>query len=287
MKRKRLKTVLCIAASDPSCGAGVQADIKTAAALGCYALGALSALTIQNTAGVFRVAALAPDLIRGQLNALAEDIEIDAVKIGALASDGAVRAIADFLRENKLKNVVADPVIAATGGFIFLSGGALRTYKKILLPLTDLITPNIPEAELLSGIRINCAKDIEDAAGRIAGLGAGGVLIKGGHSRGRIAADCLYLRDKRTTLWLGAKRIATPNSHGTGCALSTAIASRLALAANGAKGPRRGGVAGGEMIRAVKAAKEYVRGALAGSRGYELGAGRGPLNHFHDHTCRI
>ncbi|HAH32869.1 MAG TPA: bifunctional hydroxymethylpyrimidine kinase/phosphomethylpyrimidine kinase [Elusimicrobia bacterium] len=273
MKRKRLKTVLCIAASDPSCGAGIQADIKTASALGCYALSALSALTIQNTTGVFELAALPPCFISGQLKALAEDITIDAVKIGAIASEGAVLAIADFLRKKIFKNIVADPVIAASDGFVFLRRKALLTYKKKLLPLTDIITPNIPEAELLSGIKISRAKDMEEAAVRIADLGVGSVLVKGGHSRGKTATDCLYLPDTKRMIWFGAPRINTPNSHGTGCALSTAIASCLASGADTGEG----------MIKAVKSAKEFLNSALAGSRNYKLGAGRGPLNHFYNY----
>lgn len=253
-------TALTIAGSDSSGGAGIQADIKTMITNGVYAMSAITALTAQNTTGVRAVMEVSPEFLSDQLDAVFEDIYPDAVKIGMVSSKKLIGVIGEKLRFYHAKNVVADPVMVASSGSSLMENNGADAFIKELFPLTSLITPNIPEAEVLSGCVIKNKQDMETAAEKLSALGAKAVLLKGGHSICD-ADDLLYMEGQKT--WIRGKRINNPNTHGTGCTLSSAIASNLAK--------------GMEMEGAVRSAKEYISKALAA--GLDLGKGSGPLNH--------
>lgn len=252
--------VLTIAGSDSSGGAGIQADIKTMLASGVYAMSAVTALTAQNTTGVRGIMEVTPEFLAQQMDAVFEDIYPDAVKIGMVSSAKLIRVIGDRLCFYKAGNIVLDPVMVASSGSALMKSNAEEALVRELLPLAALVTPNIPEAEVLSGISIKNNKDMRLAAEKIAALGAKAVLLKGGHSISD-ADDLLLEKDKIT--WLHGRRIDNLNTHGTGCTLSSAIASNLAK--------------GLCMAAAVKEAKEYISGAL--EAGLDLGKGSGPLHH--------
>lgn len=258
------KKVLSIAGSDCSGGAGIQADIKTIMAHGSYAMTAITVLTAQNTTGVYGIAEVASEFVEQQLDCIFSDIFPDAVKIGMVYSAEIIGSIARKLTQHQARNVVLDPVMVATSGGKLLSDDSMQALKTELMPLADLITPNIPEAQCLCGFDIRSKAEMVSAAKKIATTYAGNILIKGGHLV-ESADDFLLLQtgDQRAEIWLPGERIKNPNSHGTGCTLSTAIACNLA--------------AGEDLEEAVKKAKDYVSGALAAN--LDLGAGSGPLDH--------
>ncbi len=262
------KTALTIAGSDCSGGAGIQADLKTMTMNGVYAMSVITALTAQNTTGVRAIQESTPEFLREQLDAVFEDIYPDAVKIGMVASSELIRVIADRLRFHKAKNVVVDPVMVSTSGSSLMKTDAVQTLEEELLPLALLATPNIPEAEVLSGQSIASKEDMLSAAKRIGDAQGCAVLLKGGHSVND-AVDLLYADGE--TQWFEGKRIDNPNTHGTGCTLSSAIAANLAK--------------GYELKDAVRKAKDYISAALAEM--LDLGQGRGPMDHAFDLSGRF
>ena len=258
-----MRTALSIAGSDSSGGAGIQADMKTMSAHGVYAMTAITALTAQNTTGVTGILEVTPEFLSMQLDAVFTDIFPDAVKIGMVSSAALIRVIARKLTDYRARHIVVDPVMVATSGSKLIQDEAIDTLKHELLPLAELVTPNIPEAEILSGMEIRCPQDMEQAARAISETYHCAVLLKGGHDLND-ANDLLY-KDGAST-WFHGKRIDNPNTHGTGCTLSSAIASNLAC--------------GMELEDAVRSAKAYISGALAAM--LNLGKGRGPMNHLFD-----
>jgi len=258
-----LKTALTIAGSDCSGGAGIQADLKTMTMNGVYAMSAITALTAQNTTGVRAIQESTPDFLKQQLDAIFEDIYPDAVKIGMVASSELIHVIADRLRHYEAKNIVVDPVMAATSGSSLMKNDAVQTLTEELLPISTLVTPNIPEAQVLSGLSIETKEDMMIAAKHIGENYHCAVLLKGGHSIND-ANDLLYANGELR--WFEGKRINNPNTHGTGCTLSSAIASNLAK--------------GYTLSESVRRAKDYISGALAAM--LDLGQGSGPMNHAFD-----
>ena len=258
-----MKTVLTIAGSDCSGGAGIQADLKTMLANGVYGMSVITSLTAQNTTGVTAVHNVDPEFLIKQIDAVFEDIVPDAVKTGMIASAGLVRAIADRMRFYGVKNLVADPVMVATSGADLSTAESVLALTNELLPLASVVTPNIPEAEVLSGMKINSSQDRMEAAKAIYSACGTSVLIKGGHSD-QDSDDLLY--HEGNFYCFDSKKIINPNTHGTGCTLSSAIACNLAK--------------GMTVPDSVKRAKEYITGAIAA--GLDLGRGRGPLDHGYD-----
>lgn len=255
-----MRTALTIAGSDCSGGAGIQADIKTMTANGVYAMSAITALTAQNTTGVSGIMEVSPEFLRQQIDSVFTDIRPDAVKIGMVSSSELIIAIADKLAEYQAENIVVDPVMVATSGARLISDDAIETLKKRLLPMADVLTPNIPEAEVLSGIQIKSAEDMAAAAEVIRASYHCAVLLKGGHQLND--ANDLLCRSGGCR-WFMGKRIDNPNTHGTGCTLSSAIASNLAK--------------GFDLDTSVERAKSYISGALSAM--LNLGKGSGPMNH--------
>lgn len=258
-----MKTALTIAGSDSSGGAGIQADIKTMTANGVYAMSAVTALTAQNTTGVYGILESTPEFLASQLDCIFTDIFPDAVKTGMVSSTGLIEVIADKLKQYKAQNIVVDPVMVATSGSRLISQEAVDALKELLLPLATVLTPNIPEAEVLSGLTISGPADMEKAAQAIGDAYGCAVLCKGGHDLND--ANDLLWRDG-TCKWFHGRRIHNPNTHGTGCTLSSAIASNLAK--------------GYDLDTAVERAKAYLSGALAAM--LDLGAGQGPMDHLFD-----
>ena len=258
-----MRSALTIAGSDSSGGAGIQADIKTMTMNGVYAMSAVTALTAQNTTGVTGISEVTPDFLQQQLDAVFEDIYPDAVKIGMVASADLIKVIADSLRFYDARNVVVDPVMVATSGSALLKNDAVQTLMDELLPLATLVTPNILETQVLSGLTIESEEDMMDAAKRIGDAHHCAVLLKGGHSIND-ANDLLYTDGKLQ--WFYGRRIDNPNTHGTGCTLSSAIASNLAK--------------GFSLTESVGRAKEYISGALEAM--LDLGKGSGPMMHNFD-----
>lgn len=258
-----MKTVLSIAGSDPSGGAGIQADIKTMTENGVYGMSAITALTVQNTCAVRSVLEVTPEFLKEQMDAVFEDIFPDAVKIGMVSSKDLICAIAERLRYYGAKNIVLDPVMVATAGSKLIKTNAVQTLVTELVPLADLITPNIPEAEVLASFPVRNKSDMEKAARHIADTYGCAVLLKGGHSIND--ANDLLCADG-CMRWFEGKRIDNPNTHGTGCTLSSAIASNLAK--------------GYSVDDSVRRAKAYVSEALAAM--LDLGNGSGPIMHNFD-----
>lgn len=256
-----MKTALTIAGSDSSGGAGIQADIKTMTANGVYAMSAITALTAQNTTGVTGIFETTPDFLAKQLDAVFTDIFPDAVKIGMVSSAELIEVIAEKLRFYGAKNIVVDPVMVATSGSKLLRDDAVKALTEQLLPMADLLTPNIPEAEILSGRSISDAAGMEAAARYISETYHCSVLCKGGHQVHD--ADDLLWRNGRGK-WFRGRRIQNPNTHGTGCTLSSAIASNLAK--------------GYDLDTSVERAKAYISGALSAM--LDLGHGSGPMDHM-------
>ena len=258
-----MKTALSIAGSDSSGGAGIQADIKTMTMNGVYAMSVITALTSQNTVGVRAIMESTPEFLKDQIDAVFEDIFPDAVKIGMVSSAELIKVIAERLAYYKAKNVVIDPVMVATSGSELMKTDAISVLTKELLPLATLVTPNIPEAEILSGQGIHTKEDLLSVAKYIGDSYGCAVLLKGGHSLSD-ANDLLY--SNRQFKWFCGKRIDNPNTHGTGCTLSSAIASNLAK--------------GYDLESSIQRAKDYISGALAAM--LDLGQGSGPMNHAFD-----
>ena len=258
-----MKKALSIAGSDSCGGAGIQADIKTMTLNGVYAMSAVTALTAQNTTGIRDIMEASPRFLEQQLDAVFEDIYPDAVKIGMVSSADLIRVIAAKLRQYQARNIVVDPVMVATSGARLIQEEAIDTLTKELLPLAAVVTPNVPEAEILTGMEIRTKEDMETAAKKIGDSFGCAVLLKGGHSVND-ANDLLYAQG--VCRWFEGKRIQNPNTHGTGCTLSSAIAANLAK--------------GFTLEQAVKRAKDYISGALAAM--LDLGAGSGPMNHAFD-----
>jgi hydroxymethylpyrimidine/phosphomethylpyrimidine kinase len=258
-----MKTALTIAGSDSSGGAGIQADIKTMTANGVYAMSAVTALTAQNTTGVTDILEATPAFLAEELDAVFTDIFPDAIKIGMVSSKDLIAVIAEKLVQYDAKHIVVDPVMVATSGAKLLREDAIDTLKTCLLPLAEVVTPNIPEAELLSGMKISNPADMEKAARCISEQYGCAVLCKGGHDLND--ANDLLWKDG-IGHWFRGRRIDNPNTHGTGCTLSSAIASNLAK--------------GMELSQAVERAKAYISGALAAM--LDLGSGRGPMDHMFD-----
>ena len=254
------KTALTIAGSDSCGGAGIQADIKTMTVNGVYAMSAITALTAQNTTGVSDILEATPEFLAAQLDAVFTDIYPDAVKIGMVSSKDLIRTIAGKLRQYEAKNIVLDPVMVATSGAKLISDDAVKTLCQDLMPLAAVVTPNIPEAEVLSGMTIETETDMEKAAAVIYEKYGCSVLCKGGHQISD-ANDLLF--DGQSSKWFYGKRIDNQNTHGTGCTLSSAIASGLAK--------------GLDLETAVKEAKDYISGALSAM--LDLGQGCGPMDH--------
>lgn len=256
--------VLTIAGSDCSGGAGIQADLKTMTAHKVYGMSVIAALTAQNTIGVSGIMEVPPDFVTAQIDAVFEDIPPEAVKIGMLANSDIIKAVAAGLQKHHAVNIVLDPVMVAESGAKLLAEDAAAALITHLLPLANIITPNLHEAAILSGCAIKTRADMEAAAQKLAGLTPAAVLIKGGHLADEAADLLLYQGEAR---WFSAPRIDNPNSHGTGCTLSSAIACRLAE--------------GCPLPKAVELAKAYLTDAL--SAGLDIGRGKGPLNH----CCRL
>jgi hydroxymethylpyrimidine/phosphomethylpyrimidine kinase len=256
--------VLSIAGSDSGGGAGIQADLKTFSALGCFGMTAITALTAQNTCGVRAIHGVPPEMLRDQIDAVMEDIGTDAVKIGMLHAPEIVRTVAQAIDRHALQNVVFDPVMVATSGAVLIDQSAIDVLVHALFPRVTVITPNLDEAALLVGRPLHSVEDMEQAAHELLAKGARAVLLKGGHLPGDTVIDLLMTAGGET-FRMEAPRIHSPNSHGTGCTLSSAIAAHLAL--------------GATLIDAVEHARTYVRGALLAGAIVRTGKGSGPLNH--------
>ena len=256
----KMKTALTIAGSDCSGGAGIGADLKTMTMNGVYAMSAITALTAQNTTGVRAIQESTPEFLKQQLDAVFEDIRPDAVKIGMVSSSELIQTIADRLKYHKAENIVVDTVMVATSGARLISEDAIDTLKEYLIPLASIVTPNIPEAEVLSDMAIRDEDDMLQAAKKISETYHCAVLLKGGHSIND-ANDLLY--ENGTYRWFKGKRINNPNTHGTGCTLSSAIASNLAK--------------GFDLAESVQRAKEYISYILSAQ--LDLGNGSGPMHH--------
>ena len=259
-----MKTALTIAGTDPSGGAGIQADIKTMTANGVFALTAVTALVAQNTTGVKSIQESTPDFLAEQLDCVFTDIFPDAVKTGMVSSIPLIEAIADKLEQYGARNIVVDPVMVATSGDRLISEDALETLKRRLLPLATVLTPNIPEAEILSGLTIRTPEDMGTAARTIGEAYGCAVLCKGGHQVND-ANDLLWQKGQGIR-WYQSQRVNNPNTHGTGCTLSSAIASNLAK--------------GFDLVTSVRRAKLYISGALSAM--LDLGRGSGPMDHMWD-----
>ena len=256
-----LPVSLTVAGSDSSGGAGIQADIKTMTALGVYAMSCITAVTAQNTRGVFAITEIPDDCFHQQMDCVFTDIMPDAVKTGMMSSTEQIRITEEYIRRYNIKNLVVDPVMISTSGTRLLDESAVESMREELFPLARVITPNLPEAELLSGMSIHDRITREKAAKQMGDRWKCAVLIKGGHDTEN-ADDLLY--DKGEFHWLSARRIDNPNTHGTGCTLSSAIASYLAK--------------GEPLLKAVEKAKEYMTGAIEAR--LDLGEGNGPLDHM-------
>lgn len=271
---KTYKRVMTIAGSDPSGGAGIQADIKTISALGCFATSAIVAVVDENTVGVTGVHPVPVEFVVGQIHSILDDIGTDAVKIGMLHSSELIRAVRATLDEYPgLRDIVLDPVMVATSGDPLLQADAIATLRDELIPRARVITPNIPEAELLLGEKIDSQEALPDAARELARMGAS-VLLKAGHLAAEAArtdseelVDIFYNAETGKLTRLASPRVATRNTHGTGCTLSSAFASQLAL--------------GRPLDEAAAAAKAYIAAAIAAGAPYRIGHGHGPVHHFH------
>ena len=257
-------TTLTIAGSDSCGGAGVQADVKTMSALGCYAATAITAITVQNTLGVTAVHAVPPEIVAGQIRVVMDDIKPRAVKVGMVNDKATIIAIADALKDYDVEHIVVDPVMVATSGSRLMQDDAVEVFCKQLLPLATLLTPNIPETEVLSGITVSDKESMDSAALRILQLGCSNLLVKGGHLEGK-KIDRLYGEVEREYV---GENVVTRNTHGTGCTLSSAITSFLAQ--------------GLPVDEAIGAAKEWLTKALRAGADVEIGKGHGPVNHFFD-----
>jgi len=258
--------VLTIAGSDSGGGAGIQADLKTFSAIGCYGMSVITALTAQNTRGVIGIHAVPPAFAVQQIEAVFTDIGVDAVKIGMLYSAALIEAVAEALKNHGARKIVLDPVMVAQSGDKLLQDDAVDAIKMHLMPLADVVTPNIPEASVLTGHSLKNWKDAQRAAKTLAKHGSRSILIKGGHGVENKSIDLLFLVRKNRFIRLEAERIETRNNHGTGCTLSSAIAAYLAQ--------------GNDIEAAVQKAKTFMNHAIAAGARYQIGHGHGPVHHF-------
>lgn len=266
-KKKTYSRALAIAGSDPSGGAGIQADLKTFSACGCFGTSAIVAVVDENTMGVTCVHPVPVDFVTGQIRSVLDDIGADAVKIGMLHSSELIRAVKNTLSVYRIDNIVLDPVMVATSGDALLKPEAVETLHTELIPIARVITPNIPEAEILLGEEIACQQELPEVA-RLLSQRCGGVsvLLKAGHLHDEDLVDVFYNAETCHTMPLKSKRIHTQNTHGTGCTLSSAVASFLAR--------------GNSLDNAVIKAKNYISAAIEAGAGYEIGKGHGPVHHF-------
>lgn len=264
---KKYPCILSIAGSDCSGGAGIQADIKAISALGGYAATAITAVTVQNTKGVRAIHAVPPVSVRGQIEAVMEDIRPDAVKIGMINDIEIVKVIVSCLQKYRPEHVVFDPVMVSTSGHKLIEDDAVNVLVRELMPLTNLITPNLSEAEVLAGRTIKSVEEMKDTARQLLAVGCGAVLLKGGHLEGGKMCDVLQIAGKDCPSLFTSEKIDSKNTHGTGCTLSSAIATFLAL--------------GFPMPKAVEHAKAYVTGGIMAGKEVHIGEGHGPLNHFY------
>lgn len=258
--------VLTIAGSDSGGGAGIQADIKAISAMGCFAASAITAVTVQNTVGVQGVHPIPLDILEGQIDVVLSDIGADAIKIGMLHCAEVVNLVARKIEEYGIKNVVLDPVMVSTSGHRLIEESAIDTLKNRLIPLARVITPNIPEAEILSGQKIENEEDFPAVAKVISLGGKVSVLLKAGHLKGERLVDYFFNAEDGTTTMLESRRVYTKNTHGTGCTLSSAFAASLAR--------------GEELTQAARSAKNYIEQAIISGAKYEIGNGHGPVDHF-------
>ena len=262
-----MKTVLTIAGSDCSGGAGIQADIKTMIMNGVYAMSAITALTAQNTTGVYGIQETSSEFLDNQLDCIFTDIFQDAVKIGMLSSSEIMRHVASKLRQYQARHIVLDPVMVSTSGHKLIEDDAIAALTDDLMPLTSLITPNLREAEVLTDHPINNVEEMKSAALELLKFGCKAVLLKGGHLEGGLMCDVLQIAGESTPHLFTSTKIESPNTHGTGCTLSSAIATFLAL--------------GYVMPQAVERAKRYVTHGIEAGKDIRIGEGHGPLNHFY------
>jgi len=263
---KKYRRVLTIAGSDSGGGAGIQADLKTLAANGCYGMSVITALTAQNTVGVSGIHPVPIAFVEQQLDAVLSDIGTDAVKIGMLYSRELIEKVAQKLEDYRVAHIVLDPVMVAQSGDKLLREDAVDALRDRLIPMAEVLTPNIPEAAVLLGRPLAEAQEMPDAATELARLGCRNVLVKGGHLESGDCDDCLFLGDEDRRVRYPAERIETRNNHGTGCTLSAAIAAFIAK--------------GDTVETAVRQAKEYITGAIAAGSAYRIGHGHGPVHHF-------
>lgn len=263
---KKYNRVLTIAGSDSGGGAGIQADIKAISAMGCYAASAITAITVQNTLGVQAVHPVPLDILEGQIDAVLSDIGADAIKIGMLHSAEVVNLVADMLEKYQIRNVVLDPVMVSTSGHRLIEESAVEVIKKELLPLSKVVTPNLPEAEILIGRALSGERDFEEVAKELADNHGVSVLLKAGHLAGDTLTDYFYNIENKTLTLLPSKRVETKNTHGTGCTLSSAFAAALAK--------------GEGLTAAAISAKKYIEQAIISGASYEIGVGHGPVDHF-------
>jgi hydroxymethylpyrimidine/phosphomethylpyrimidine kinase len=264
----KIYKALTIAGSDSGAGAGIQADLKTFAAHGVYGTSVITAITAQNTKGVTGIVELDPEIIAAQIDAVLQDIGADAVKTGMLSNSAIIETVTKKIREYRVANLVVDPVMVAKSGDLLLRSDAIETLKSRLIPLATVVTPNLPEAEQLTGVHGARMKDLQEAARLIVGMGANSVVIKGGHRKGP-AADLFY--DGKKFRAFSAPRIPTSNTHGTGCTFSAAIAANLAK--------------GEKLEQAVAGAKTYITRAIRKS--FSIGAGHSPVNHFYNFWGKV
>jgi len=261
------RTVLTIAGSDSGGGAGIQADLKTISAMGCYGMSVITALTAQNTKGVTGIHAVPPDFAEKQMETVFSDIGVDAVKIGMLFSAELIETVAQVLKKYKIDKIVLDPVMVAQSGDKLLKDNAIEAIKIHLMPLSMVVTPNLPEASVLLDRTLHDFEDIKKGAKDLSEYGSRSVLIKGGHLKDNDSTDFLYLGEEDRLVTLEGERINTINNHGTGCTLSSAIASCMAK--------------GCEIEEAVRKAKTYINEAIRAGSKYKIGHGHGPVHHFH------
>jgi hydroxymethylpyrimidine/phosphomethylpyrimidine kinase len=263
---KQYFKVLTIAGSDSGGGAGIQADLKTFSAIGCYGMSVITALTAQNTQGVKAIHAVPPAFAVEQIEAVLSDIGADAIKIGMLYSTELIEAVAQALKKHGARKIVLDPVMVAQSGDKLLQNDAIEAIKENLMPLADVVTPNLPEASVLCGRQLTRWSDIESAAETLAKHGSRSILIKGGHGDARRSTDLLFIAGEGRFVSLEADRIKTRNNHGTGCTLSSAIASYMAK--------------GNDIEKSVQMAKAFMNHAIAAGAAYKIGHGHGPVHHF-------
>lgn len=262
---KRYYRVLTIAGSDSGGGAGIQADIKTISAMGCYATSAITAVTVQNTLGVKAVHPVPLDILEGQIDAVLSDIGTDAIKIGMLYSLEVVNIVANMIEKYQVKNIVVDPVMVSTSGHRLIKENAIEVIQNRLMSLSRVITPNIPEAEILAGYKIEGEKDFEKVARLLSHHSGVSVLLKAGHLNGKYLVDYFYNAEDNTITKLPSRRIETLNTHGTGCTLSSALAAAIAR--------------GEDLTTAALSAKKYIEQAIISGAEYKIGNGYGPVNH--------